>query len=363
MSYNYDVRLFDIIWGWIGVDNSVGMDIRPSAEEKKKIRRGYFFAALVIFIDIVIFQGISRLILLITALVNGMGTDIAAANALVRSNDVISVLYSCGFPIVAEITAIVLGYRLLHIDIKKQLSRDGYSGMEITGALGAGFFAQTTAILMLAVIVLIFIKGDTSRISNDALLTKSSLGANILMYSYVCLLGPVLEELLFRGIVLESMRRYNERFAIVFSAMMFGLMHGNLGQAVNGFICGLVLGTIYVRSRSLIPSSIVHIFMNTVTSVSAVMLASEPDMLQKGLDLSALSTSGFAMAGLIFNGVIRLLSIPVGIIVIVYIATHGLGLRKANEAGKSRSAPIVFTTPLWIVNIVLYLAICVYNTL
>ena len=205
MSYYYDVRLFDIIWGWIGVDNSVGMDIRPSAEERKRSEGVIFFAALVIFIDIVIFQGMSRLILLITALVNGMGTDIAAANALVRSNDVISVLYSCGFPIVAEITAIVLGYRLLHIDIKKQLSRDGYSGMEITGALGAGFFAQTTAILMLAVIVLIFIKGDTSRISNDALLTKSSLGANILMYSYVCLLGPVLEELLFRGIVLESM--------------------------------------------------------------------------------------------------------------------------------------------------------------
>ncbi|MBQ5417878.1 MAG: hypothetical protein IIU25_02555 [Oscillospiraceae bacterium] len=54
------------------MDNSVGMDIRPSAEEKKKIRRGYFFAALVIFIDIVIFQGMSRLILLITALVNGL---------------------------------------------------------------------------------------------------------------------------------------------------------------------------------------------------------------------------------------------------------------------------------------------------
>ena len=344
------------------MDNSVGMDIRPSAEEKKKIRRGYFLAALVIFIDIVIFQGVSRLTLLITALVNGMGTDIAAANELVKSNDMISVLYSCGFPIVAEITAIFLGYKLLHIDIKKQLSREGYTGMEITGALGAGFFAQTAAILMLAVIVLIFIKGDTSRISNDALLAKSSLGANILMYSYVCFLGPVLEELLFRGIVLESMRRYNERFAIVFSAMIFGLMHGNLGQAVNGFICGLVLGTVYVRSRSLIPSSIVHIFMNTVTSLSAVLLASDPDML-KNMDISSFSMSGPAMAGMIFNGAIRILSIPVGIIVIVYIATHGLGLRKANEAGKTRSAPIVFTTPLWIVNIVLYLAICVYNTL
>ena len=77
-----------------------------------------------------------------------------------------------------------------------------------------------------------------------------------------------MEEVLFRGILLESVRsKYSSGRAIVVSALMFGVIHIIPQQVVNAFVIGLILGYIYVRTDSLWPVIIIHALNNAMAYV------------------------------------------------------------------------------------------------
>ena len=62
------------------------------------------------------------------------------------------------------------------------------------------------------------------------------------MFLYTSVFAPLWEELLFRGFVLRTLRPFGKRFAILGSAVLFGLFHGNLIQTPYAFLIGLLLG-------------------------------------------------------------------------------------------------------------------------
>ncbi len=62
------------------------------------------------------------------------------------------------------------------------------------------------------------------------------------MFLYTVLAAPVVEEIIFRGLVLRGLERYGRGFAILISAMLFGLFHGNIVQSPYAFAVGLILG-------------------------------------------------------------------------------------------------------------------------
>lgn len=72
----------------------------------------------------------------------------------------------------------------------------------------------------------------------------------------------VFEEFAFRGIILNKLRKFGDNYAIIISAVLFGLMHGNLSQIPFAFILGLVLGFIAVKTNSIIPGILIHFFNN-----------------------------------------------------------------------------------------------------
>lgn len=67
------------------------------------------------------------------------------------------------------------------------------------------------------------------------------------MFLYASILAPISEELIFRGVVLQSLRPYGKRFAVVCSAVLFGVFHGNLIQTPYAFLLGIVLGYVTVE--------------------------------------------------------------------------------------------------------------------
>lgn len=83
--------------------------------------------------------------------------------------------------------------------------------------------------------------------------------------------APIAEEMFFRGVVLKQTSRVSARFGIIFSAVMFGLMHGNPYQFVMATVIGLYFGYITVKTDSLIPSIVCHIAINGLMSVSDVI--------------------------------------------------------------------------------------------
>ena len=101
----------------------------------------------------------------------------------------------------------------------------------------------------------------------DYELAKDGASAAVDLISSV-IAAPIAEELFFRGLVLKQTSRVSVRFGIVFSAVMFGLMHGNPYQLVMATVIGLYFGFITVKTDSLIPSMICHIAINSMMCIS-----------------------------------------------------------------------------------------------
>lgn len=123
----------------------------------------------------------------------------------------------------------------------------------------------------------------------------------------VCVMAPLLEEMLFRGIVLRGfLRRYPRWQAIFFSALLFGAAHMNIYQFVVGFVMGTVLAWLYERTRSLIPCIALHATYNTATLLLADRLdAATPSRLLWAV-LLALVAAGCGVA------VLRAMLVPRG---------------------------------------------------
>ncbi|MDM8234210.1 CPBP family intramembrane metalloprotease [Phocaeicola barnesiae] len=94
----------------------------------------------------------------------------------------------------------------------------------------------------------------------------------------IVIMAPIVEELLFRGAIEGYLLRKwkHPAGAIVFSSLVFGLVHGNWVQAPFAFVIGLALGWMYYRTGSLLPGILMH-FVNNSTAVLGFLITDNPD--------------------------------------------------------------------------------------
>jgi membrane protease YdiL (CAAX protease family) len=79
----------------------------------------------------------------------------------------------------------------------------------------------------------------------------------------VAVIAPVVEELIFRGIILQGLRKnYNAFVSVVMSALLFALFHLNPWQFPATFVLGLLLGWIMIRTNNIILSILGHSINN-----------------------------------------------------------------------------------------------------
>ena len=107
--------------------------------------------------------------------------------------------------------------------------------------------------------------------------TASSLSLTL----YVCIVAPIVEELIYRGVILRKLLPYGTHLAIVLLAVCFALMHHNFYQGLSAVLGGLVYGFVALR-YSLAASICLHIAKNTVSTVLP--------LLEKGGELGAWAT-------------------------------------------------------------------------
>ena len=94
----------------------------------------------------------------------------------------------------------------------------------------------------------------------------------------VCLLGPLAEEVIFRGAIERRLleKNWNPWFAIVISALFFAVAHFNFAQGFTATVIGIFMGWVYYRTRSIWPGVIIHVVNNTAASLMAL---ASPDMM------------------------------------------------------------------------------------
>jgi membrane protease YdiL (CAAX protease family) len=96
----------------------------------------------------------------------------------------------------------------------------------------------------------------------------------------ITLIGPVFEEILFRGAITKLLlKQYAPPKAIVISALLFGIIHGNPVQIIGAGLIGLLLAWTYYKTASLIPCIIIHVINNS-TSVFLTKTYPEADYLK-----------------------------------------------------------------------------------
>ncbi len=88
---------------------------------------------------------------------------------------------------------------------------------------------------------------------------------------YGCIVAPVTEELIYRGVFLKNMSRVSQRFGIFSSALFFGLSHENLPQFFLTFVLGIFLAYVTTKHDSLIPAILIHFGVNTFGVVMSLL--------------------------------------------------------------------------------------------
>lgn len=98
----------------------------------------------------------------------------------------------------------------------------------------------------------------------------------------VGVLVPIAEEMVFRGAILRTLLTlcgHRWRWgAIVLSALLFGLAHGNMAQLLNATLLGCLLGWLYYRSGSIAPGIVFHMVNNSVAVLLVRLMPGSANM-------------------------------------------------------------------------------------
>ncbi len=145
-------------------------------------------------------------------------------------------------------------------------------------------------------------------------LGAKTLTEQIIYFVSISIVPALAEEFMFRGVILNFLRKYGDGFAVLVSSILFGLFHGNFVQIPFAFIVGLVCGFLVVRTNSMLPSILLH-FLNNGTSVIMDLVSSN-------------STQQFSD---IISTIIIFALTLMGFISIVILAKKGLSFKFDNK--------------------------------
>jgi hypothetical protein len=107
-----------------------------------------------------------------------------------------------------------------------------------------------------------------------ALKSQDSVALAIFFFT-ASIAAPIFEEIIFRGFLLSSLSKYvSVTTAIILSSLLFAIAHLSLSEIVPLMTLGIVLGTVYSRSRNLLSSILLHGLWNSGTLISLFILGS-----------------------------------------------------------------------------------------
>lgn len=106
---------------------------------------------------------------------------------------------------------------------------------------------------------------------------NSSLFMTLILVSF---LGPIMEELIFRGVIQEAFKKIckNELIPIILQALIFGIWHMILVQSIYCFVGGMVFGYVKEKTSSIKYPILIHMINNFLSTLI-------PELGIKGLDI------------------------------------------------------------------------------
>ncbi len=120
-----------------------------------------------------------------------------------------------------------------------------------------------------------------SDISNPIqnLINSTDIWLNLLLISII---GPIFEEFFFRKLLIDRTIVYGAKVSIILSAVIFGLVHGNLNQFFYSALIGGFLGYVYIKTGRITYTIALHMIINLIGSVVTLSLNNSISSLSTG---------------------------------------------------------------------------------
>lgn len=143
-----------------------------------------------------------------------------------------------------------------------------------SGAIPISFQANFGKLLMVQMaifvpfLVLIDLLSDWINLPSytDALLLASFEKNKGIYFITAVIAAPITEELLFRGVFLNYLMAHRKKWeSIVFTSLLFGLVHLSPDQLFFGFLAGLFLGYTYIRTQNILVPIFFHALNNALS--------------------------------------------------------------------------------------------------
>lgn len=181
----------------------------------------------------------------------------------------------------ALIPAMLLGFVLMFI----YLRRTGYlrNDKKIYSPVSASYLLWSLLMGISSIFIIDYLMSYLTFLPDWSDNTFDVLQSGWMGIICITLLGPILEELLFRGAITKVLlQKYNPIKAILISGLLFGIFHMNPVQTVPATLIGFVLAGIYYKAGSVIPCILIHILNNSLSvyfNIKFPDVESTPDLI------------------------------------------------------------------------------------
>lgn len=240
------------------------LPLEPDRHERKKLKRFLSIGGFCLILWFIFNLGLSLVLnKLVGELLTALNPNVSAQvlNSYARGSSILASVIIVTIPFCNIFTSLI-GIKMARIDVNSLFRTRGFSFGKAVQYCLIGVFIWLISMYSYAIVDDVLAQYGRSGYVDTSGIGTTPLGYTVFLI-YQCIIAPLTEELLMRGMLLRVLSRANQRFAVFATAMFFGLMHGNAAQFILGFLMGIFLAHITLRHGSVIPAVITHIFVNS----------------------------------------------------------------------------------------------------
>lgn len=173
-----------------------------------------------------------------------------------------------------SVISLVLPYAFLNLYCKKANCKNDNKRDNRKFLFIAIFF---TAMIQILLMILQTCTGLENKAVENILDIEGldNLFTQILFVLSIAIIPGIFEELLFRKGFINLTKDFGDKFAILFSSLVFAVCHLNVTQGIFAFLMGLVLGTLYVKTGNMKYNMLLHALNNAYAAICTILIICE----------------------------------------------------------------------------------------
>ena len=270
--------MIENVYGFPPVNEEEYLAAQRKQKEKRALRGKCISTGLLCLISLFAFTFLALILSEVISTVFD-GTPMLYSDRLSLIPDMVlnSLVSLIGFGVVA-----VIFCKATKTDLSEILPSEKISFKKLVGVVAIGFTVCISANYIAQLFSIDLSIFGLETMYSDMKTGSTSFLEHIIYIISVSIVPAVTEELVYRGCVMGRLRKFGDGFALVTSALLFGMMHGNFTQAPFAFVVGLATGWAVIYTNSIFPAMIIH-GLNNLMSVIA-------DILYENLEIAGIET-------------------------------------------------------------------------